>query len=133
NEIGPTATAELYVESQDAFLPLASQMREERANPALFLLAGGDVLVAGGTKSNTQDPANPTKSDKTSELYVIASQSFENLDNVPLSFGRSDVLFVDVFGRAIVYGGDHRDGILGTGDERHTPITFVDFLEDPGT
>jgi hypothetical protein len=48
-----------------------------------------------------------------------------------MSFGRSDIVFVDVLGRAIAAGGTHRDGIVTTGDERHTPITFVDFLQDP--
>jgi hypothetical protein len=130
--IGATRTAELYVHAVESFVALA-EMEEERAAPALFLLGDGNVLVAGGARNNGT-PGVPTRSNITSELYVVRGDgtgTFEELPDMPLSFGRSDVLFVDVFGRAMLAGGTHRDGVVSTGDERRTPITFVDFLQAP--
>ncbi len=131
--LGATRSAELYVRASESFLALPD-MEDERASPAAFLLGDGNVLVAGGSRQNTVNPDVPTRSNRTSELYVVGGDgtgTFEPLPDAPLSFGRSDVRFLDVFGRAVVTGGDHRDGIVETGDERRTPITFVDFLQDP--
>jgi hypothetical protein len=105
--------------------------------PGAFLLANGNVLVSGGARVTPDDEGMPTRSNRSSELYVAGPdgvgtfEEFSTDNPVELSYGRSDVIYVDVFGRAIVAGGTHRDGVLFTGDERRTPITFVDFLQDP--
>lgn len=132
--LGATRSAELYVPATETFLDLPD-MEEERAAPAAFLLGDGNVLVAGGARNNPNVPGVPTRSNASSELYVVAGDgtgTFESLPDLPLSYGRSDVLFVDVFGRAVLAGGTHRDGVVSTGDERRTPITFVDFLQGAG-
>jgi hypothetical protein len=131
--LGATRTAELYVRATETFTAV-DDMEQERAAPAAFLLGDGNVLVAGGTRNNPNVPGVPTKSNITSELYVANADgtgTFEELPDTDLSYGRSDVQFVDVFGRAVVAGGTHRDGVLQTGDERRTPITFLDWLQDP--
>lgn len=129
---GATDQAELYVRASEIFLDVGD-MEAQRGSPAAFLLADGNVLVTGGHRLN-QTEGVPTRSNTSSELYVAnadGSGEFELLPDVPLSFGRSDLQFVDLFGRAIVVGGAHRDGVLSTGDERKTPLTFVDWLQDP--
>lgn len=131
--LGATRSAEVYVRGSGAFLPV-EDMEEERAAPAAFLLADGNVLVAGGTRNNPGVAGVPSRSNHSSELYVTAADgtgTFAELPDVPLSYARSDVRFVDVFGRAIVAGGDHRDGAAQPGDERRSPLFFVDFLQAP--
>jgi hypothetical protein len=65
-----------------------------------------------------------------SEIYVAADNDFEAVE-VPLSYGRSDLVQVNVFGRAVVVGGTHRDGVIRGGLEQRTPQHMVDMLEDP--
>ena len=129
---GATDQAELYVRASEQFIAVGA-MEQQRSAPAAFVLGDGNVLVAGGARLN-ETVGVPSRSNNTSELYVVAADgtgTFEELDNTPLSFARSDVLFIDVFGRAMVAGGSHRDGVLSTSDERRTPLTFVDWLQDP--
>jgi hypothetical protein len=130
--VGATDQAELYVRASESFLDVGD-MEAQRGSPAAFLLGDGNVLVTGGHRFNESDGV-PTRSNTSSELYVVTADGtgeFELLNDTPLSFGRSDLLFVDVFGRAMVIGGAHRDGVLATGDERKTPLTFIDWLQDP--
>jgi hypothetical protein len=130
--IVPTRSAELWVRGTGTFAAL-EDMEEARAKPAAFLLANGSVLVAGGTRTLGQ-PGFSAVSVIESEVFVPGSTgigSFESVD-VPLSYGRSDLLQADVFGRAIVVGGTHRDGAIAAGDERRTPQHFVDVLESGG-
>lgn len=133
--IGATRSAEVYVRAAGAFLPVGD-MEEERAAPAAFLLADGNVLVAGGTRNNPSVPGVPTRSNQSSELYLVGPDgtgTFEELPDVPLSYARSDVRFIDLFGRAVVAGGSHRDGVATPGDERRSPQYFVDWLQEPGS
>jgi large repetitive protein len=128
--IGPTRSAELYIRALDTFLPL-EDMEQPRAQPAAFLLADGNVFIAGGARGLTSTDV-PFASNKECELYVPGpdgSGPFEFID-VPLSYGRSDLLFTDVFGRPVVAVGSHRDGVLISGDERRTPQHFVDVLRE---
>jgi hypothetical protein len=127
--IVPTRSAELWMRSTGLFVAVGD-MEQARAKPAAFLLADGAVLVAGGARE-LGEPGFPTVSVVESERYAPGSTgvgSFELVD-IPLSYGRSDALQVDVFGRAVVVGGTHRDGAIATGDERRTPQHFVDMLE----
>lgn len=129
---GATDQAELYVRASEAFLDVGD-METQRGSPAAFLLGDGNVLVTGGHRLNETEGV-PTRSNTSSELYVVEADGtgeFELLPDTPLSFGRSDLQFIDLFGRAIVVGGAHRDGELATGDERKTPLTFIDWLQDP--
>ena len=131
--LGATRSAEVYVRGSGAFLPV-EDMEEERSAPAAFLLADGNVLVAGGSRNNPSVPGVPTRSNYSSELYLTGADgtgTFAELPDVPLSFARSDVRFVDVFGRAIAAGGTHRDGVAQPGDERRSPLFFVDWLQAP--
>lgn len=130
--VGATDQAELYVRASEIFLDVAD-MESQRGSPAAFLLGDGNVIVTGGHRFNENEGV-PTRSNTSSELYVVGADgtgTFEELNDTPLSFGRSDVAFIDLFGRAIVVGGTHRDGVLATGDERKTPLTFIDWLQDP--
>lgn len=131
--LGATRSAEVYVRAAGAFLPV-EDMEEERAAPAAFLLADGNVLVTGGARNNPSVPGVPTRSNHSTELYLTGADgtgTFEDLPDVPLSYARSDVRFVDLFGRAIVAGGSHRDGVALPGDERRSPLFFVDWLQEP--
>lgn len=131
--VGPTARAELYVHAAGAFLPLPD-MNAVRAGPGAVLLADGNVLVVGGARAVPDVPGVPTRSLASSELYLTGPDgtgTFEELPDLPLSYGRADVQAVDVFGRAVLAGGTHRDGALRSGSERRTPITFVDMLQAP--
>ncbi|MBI1947293.1 MAG: hypothetical protein HYS27_16485 [Deltaproteobacteria bacterium] len=132
--LGATRTAEVYVRASSAFLPV-EDMESERAAPAAFLLADGNVLVTGGARNNPSVPGVPTRSNNTTELYLTGADgtgTFAELPDVPLSYARSDVRFVDVFGRAMLAGGSHRDGTALPGDERRSPLFFVDWLQAPG-
>ena len=127
--LGPSRRAEIYVRATGSFVAV-QDMEQPRVQPAGFLLGDGNVLVAGGTRS-LDEPGFPTVSVVESELYVAGETgigTFEAIE-VPLSFGRSDLIQADVFGRAVVVGGSHRDGVLRGGDERRSPQHFVDMLQ----
>ena len=130
--IAPTRSAEVYSRSSQTFTAVA-EMEEPRTKPALFLLADGQVLVSGGTKS-LGDSGFPFIAVIESELYNPGATGFGTFESIdlPLSYGRADLIQADVFGRAVVLGGSHRDGITATGDERRTPQHFVDVLEEGG-
>jgi hypothetical protein len=128
--VAPTRSAELWVQATGEFTEVEDDMEQPRAKPGVFLLADGAVLISGGTRELAQ-PGFPFLSVVESERYEPGPTglgSFEAID-VPLSYGRSDLLQVDVFGRAVVVGGTHRDGIITTGDERRTPQHVIDVLE----
>ena len=130
--LAPSASAELYVRSTQSFQPLPD-MESVRRQPAAFLMGDGNVVIAGGTRPLDQ-PGFPTISVIESELYVAGATgvgTFEAVE-IPLSYGRSDLVQVDVFGRAIVVGGTHRDGIVGGGSERRNPQHMLDMLQDVG-
>jgi len=127
--VGPSRRAEVYVRATGIFVAVGD-MEQARVQPAGFLLGDGNVLIAGGTRS-LAEPGFPTVSVVESELYEAGDTgigTFEAVE-VPLSYGRSDVVGVDVFGRAVVVGGTHRDGVIRGGDERRSPQHFVDMLE----
>ena len=127
--IVPTRSAEVWTRSSGAFTAV-EDMEQPRSKPAAFVLADGAVLVSGGTRELGQ-PGFPSVSNVESELYTPGPTgvgTFEAID-IPLSYGRSDVLQADVFGRAVVVGGTHRDGVTAGGDERRSPQHFVDVLE----
>ena len=127
--LGPSRRAEVYVRATNAFVAV-EDLRTARLQPAAFLLGDGNVLIAGGTRT-LAEAGFPTISVVESELYVAGATgvgTFEAIE-LPLSFGRSDLIQADVFGRAVVVGGTHRDGVLRSGDERRSPQHFVDVLE----
>ncbi len=129
--LAASSQAELYVRATQTFQALPD-MREARQKPAAFVLGDGNVLISGGTKALDQ-PGFPSISVIESELYVAGNTgvgTFEPIE-IPLSYGRSDLIQVDVFGRAVVVGGTHRDGVVAGGAERQSPQVFVDMLEDP--
>jgi hypothetical protein len=124
-----TRSAEVWTRGAGTFAAV-EDMEQPRAKPAAFVLADGAVLVTGGTRELGQ-PGFPYVSNVESELYTPGPTglgAFEAID-IPLSYGRSDVMQADVFGRAVVVGGDHRDGVAAGGDERRSPQHFVDMLE----
>lgn len=130
--LGPSKRAEVYARGAQSFT-VVDDMRQARLQPAAFLLGDGNVLVAGGTAS-LEEPGFPTISVVESELYVADETglgTFETIE-LPLSFGRSDLVQADVFGRAVVVGGTHRDGVVRGGSERRSPQHFVDMLESTG-
>jgi hypothetical protein len=125
-----TATAEVYEHINGIFIPL-EDMDFPRSGAAGFLLAGGEVLIVGGAKEESLD--FPTRALDSAELYVPGLSgvgTFEDID-ISLSFGRGDIRTVDVFGRGMVAGGTSRDGRIANGDERRTPLFFVDRLLNP--
>ncbi len=129
--LSASSQAELYVRATQTFQALP-EMREARQKPAAFVLGDGNVLISGGTQALDQ-PGFPSIGVIESELYVAGATgvgTFEPIE-IPLSYGRSDLIQVDVFGRAIVVGGNHRDGVVAGGSERQTPQHFIDMLEDP--
>ena len=125
---GPTSSAEVY-ERQNEVFRLAPDMQQERLSPAAFLLGDGRVLVAGGSRSSQ---TYPSRANGDSEVYAPGPTgigTWEQVD-IPLTFGRADVIGVDVYGRAMLVGGTHRDGLLSSGLEQRSPIYFVDRLVD---
>jgi hypothetical protein len=129
----PTADAEVYERSNGIFTPLADEMSTARVGAAAIPLVGGDVLIVGGER--TGSGAFPTRSVKPSELYMPGATGigeFSDSIDVPLTFGRSDLAGSgEVFGRGVAAGGNRRDGNLLSGDERHSPLYFVDKLVNP--
>ncbi len=126
----PTRTAEVYSRGNETFTAV-EDMEEPRTKPATFLLSDGQVLVSGGTKS-LGESGFPFIAVIESELYnpgPTGIGTFEAIE-IPLSYGRADLIQADIFGRAVVVGGSHRDGTTATGDERRTPEHFVDMLEE---
>jgi hypothetical protein len=126
--LAPTASAELYSRTTQTFAALPD-MESVRQRPAAFLVGDGNVLIAGGTRTLDQ-PGFPSIGVIESEVFVAADNTFEAIE-LPLSYGRSDLVQVNVFGRAIVVGGTHRDGLVRGGLEQRTPQHMVDMLEDP--
>lgn len=131
--LAPTDEAEVYERTNGVFLPLDDRMSRPRAGAGAVRLVGGDVVIYGGARPD--DLAFPTRSLADSELYqpgpTGVGEFVQNID-VPLNYGRSDVAASEVFGRGVAAGGNHRDGRLGNGDERRTPLYFVDKLVNPG-
>ena len=128
--LAPSQTAEVYIRGEQRFVAV-EDMEQARLKPAGFLLADGNVLLSGGTR-NLGEAGFPTVSVIESEMYVAGTTgigTFEAVD-VPVSYGRSDLVQVDVFGRAILVCGTHRDGIGAGGAERRTPQHMVDMLEE---
>ena len=127
--IAPTRTAEIFSRASETFTAV-EDMEEPRTKPAVFLLSDGQVLVSGGTKS-LGESGFPFIAVIESELYEPGPTgigTFEAIE-IPLSYGRADLIQADIFGRAVVVGGSHRDGTTATGDERRSPQHFVDMLE----
>ena len=125
-----TSTAEVYEHINGIFLPV-EDMDIARSGAAGFLLAGGNVLIVGGAQESSN--GFPTASISTAELYVPGLSgvgTFEDID-IPLTFGRGDIQAISVFGRAMVAGGTSRDGTIANGNERRTPLFFVDRLLNP--
>jgi hypothetical protein len=131
--IAPTATAEVYERANGIFTQLSDEMSVARVGAQALPLLGGDVLIAGGTRVGSG--AFPTRSVSPSELYqpgVTGIGEFTDSIDVPLTFGRSDLAGSgEVFGRGVAAGGNRRDGLLLSGDERHSPLYFVDKLVNP--
>jgi hypothetical protein len=126
----PTKEAELFdraaANGAGAFSALPN-LRELRVGLGAIRLDEDLALIVGGAADD--NAAFPTRALRGSELLTDAP-SFEPSQS-PLSFGRADLVVVDVFGRPIVVGGTHRDGRLASGAERRTPVFFVDVLESP--
>jgi len=128
--LGPTKTTEVYERANEFFIP-SGEMGVARAGAAAFRLLGGEVLVVGGATFG--GGAFPTESLLTAELYTpdpFGTGTFENID-IPLNTARSDIVGLDVYGRAVVVGGTRRDGTLASGAERRTPLFFVERLMNP--
>lgn len=126
------ADAEVYVRANGVFLPVPDEMNRARAGGVGILLANGDVLITGGTR--TGEGGFPTRSLAISELYVggpTGVGTFVDTVDVPLTYARSDVAAGEVFGRGVAAGGTHRSGRLTSGDERRAPLYFVDELLAP--
>jgi hypothetical protein len=127
--LGPTATGEVYDRATEIF-NATGDLRQPRDAPGAFALADGTVLVTGGANVGVDPIAFPSKAQRESE-QLGSDGHFHALPDVPLLFGRADVVGIDVFGRAMVAGGTHRDGRIQAGDERRTPLYFVMVLENP--
>jgi len=129
----PTADAELYERANGLFTALDDEMSTARVGAIAIPLVGGDVLIAGGARTGVG--AFPTRSVRPSELYqpgLTGVGEFTDSIDVPLTFGRSDLAGSgEVFGRGVAAGGNRRDGDLLSGDERHSPLYFVDKLVNP--
>jgi hypothetical protein len=124
-----TESAELFERQNEIFIPVG-EMTRPRIGPSMLLFADGSVLVMGGAEPD--DDAFPTRSITPSERYFpdpFGLGVFDAFD-LPLAFGRSDIAVGTVFGGGLVGGGDRRDGALGTGAERRTPLYFVERLVD---
>jgi hypothetical protein len=131
--LGPTPTAEVYVRTTSSFIAVDDEMLRARVGVAGISVVGGDVLIVGGSRLDQGE--TPTRSISLTELYSPGPTGigeFTNNLDIPLSYGRSDVVGADVFGRGVAAGGTHRDGSLFNGDERRTPLFFVDKLVNPG-
>ncbi len=129
--LAPTATAEVYEGVNGIFLPV-EDMDKARTNPAALLLGDGSVLIFGGTELGADN--FPTRSIKLAEWYqpgVTGVGTFESID-LPLTYARSDLAGVTVFGRGVAASGTRRDGVLSTGSEQRTPLFFVDRLLNEG-
>lgn len=131
--LAPTATAEVYERANGIFIPLDDEMDTARMGGAAIPLVGGDVLITGGAR-----PGNgsfPTRSISPSEVYFPGPTGigeFGDTVDIPLTFGRSDLAGSgEVFGRGVAAGGNRRDGNLVSGDERYSPLYFVDKLVNP--
>jgi hypothetical protein len=124
-----TESAEVFERQNEIFIPVGSMTRP-RIGPSMLLFADGSVLVMGGAEPD--DEAFPTRSLHQSERYTpdpFGLGVFDSFD-LPLAFGRSAIAVGTVFGGGLVAGGDRRDGALGTGAERRTPLYFVERLVD---
>ncbi len=128
----PTADAEVYVRANGAFVPVEDEMNRARQGGLGIALVNGDVLITGGAR--TGEGAFPTRSIALSELYVPGPTGigeFVDTVDIPLTYARSDVAAGEVFGAGLAAGGTHRSGRLLSGDERQTPLYFVDELVNP--
>jgi hypothetical protein len=128
--LGPTLTTEVYERANGIFIP-SGEMATARTGAAGFRLLDGQVLVVGGATFGSG--AFPTQSLLLAELYTpdaFGTGTFENID-IPLNTARSDIVGLDVYGRAVVVAGTRRDAVLSSGAERRTPLFFVERLMNP--
>ena len=124
--LGPTAQSEVFDRAFSSFTALDDELLRARTGLGVVALADGQVVVAGGAETGVDDFA--TLSLRLTEIFDGDTNEFRAANELPLTYGRSDVSLLDVFGRGLVAGGTHRDGRLANGDERQTPIFFVDKL-----
>lgn len=126
------ADAEVYERWNEIFIPVANEMAKARIGAFAVPLLGGDVLIFGGAEAGTN--GFPTRSLKQTELYVPGPNgvgSFTSLPDLSLRYGRSNLAPGEIFGRGLAAGGNHRDGWLENGDERRTPLYFLEKLVHP--
>jgi hypothetical protein len=130
--LAPTGEAEVYERANEIFIALEDEMARPRVGAAGIALTDGRVLIVGGAEVGTG--AFPTRSIRPSELYepgLTGIGEFTSAIDIPLTFGRSSIGGSEVFGRGLAAGGDRRDGLLASGDERRSPLYFVDKLVNP--
>lgn len=126
------ADAEVYERQNQVFLPVENEMAKARIGAFAIPLLGGDVLIYGGAEAG--DNGFPTRSLRQTELYSPGPSgqgTFSTLPDVSLRYGRSNLSAGEVFGRGVAAGGNHRDGLLENGDERRTPLYFLEKLVHP--
>lgn len=127
------ADAEVFERQNQVFLPVENEMNKARIGAFAIPLVGGDVLIYGGAEAG--DNGFPTRSLRQAELYSPGPTglgAFSALPDVSLRYGRSNLSAGEVFGRGVAAGGNHRDGSLENGDERRTPLYFLEKLVHPG-
>lgn len=126
-ELAASASAEVYERANEIFIPV-DDMEFARVDPVALLTNNGSVLVVGGARP-AQD-GFPTRAVTATDLYepgVTGIGEFAGTVDLPLNYGRAGhSLPNELFG--IVVGGTHRDGRIGTGIERRSPLFFVEVL-----
>jgi len=134
--VSPSGDAEIFDAAgrggQGSFTAVTAQMPLPRVSPGaarVIGVAGGTELLVFGGATPSALPF-PTRALASTERFSLGGGGAFDAVDQPLTFGRADLRVVDVGGRVVVTSGTHRDGLLASGEERLTPLFFVDVLED---
>jgi hypothetical protein len=114
--------AELYDAATDQYLELPPLVTP-RIAPAAILFQGGVVMLSGGVRPTSDNPARPTQALTASEIFdpTAGIQGDFVAADFPLRAPRGLAISVQLVDQPLVLLGESRDGTIAGGAEQRTP------------
>jgi hypothetical protein len=119
--------AELYDAALDQYLALPPLVTP-RIGPAAILFQGGVVMLSGGVRPTSDNPARPTQALAASEIFdpLAGEQGAFSAVDFPLRAPRGMAIALQVADQPLVLLGESRDGRIAGGAEQRTPLVTME-------